>query len=185
MALKVSFREFGGNMVLILLHYSQCQGTQNAAHIQWGLGQEKAQQWTLCDSQVPPLFWQWWWWFSCCHVQLFATPWTVSPLGSSIRGISQAGIPEWVAISFSRGSSQPRDPNCISCNGGRLLHCRQILYWLSDEESFHFGHSIHQIQWCLKWQWQRDAVFSLWQAIISESQLGFLGFQRKALPSSA
>ena len=32
-----------------------------------------------------------------------------SPLGSSVHGISQARIQEWVAIFFSRGSSQPRD----------------------------------------------------------------------------
>ena len=32
-----------------------------------------------------------------------------SPLGSSVRGILQARIQEWVAVSFSRGSSQPRD----------------------------------------------------------------------------
>ena len=32
-----------------------------------------------------------------------------SPLGSSVSGILQARILEWVAISFSRGSSQPRD----------------------------------------------------------------------------
>ena len=33
-----------------------------------------------------------------------------SPPGSSVHGILQARILEWVAISFSRGSSQPRDP---------------------------------------------------------------------------
>ena len=32
-----------------------------------------------------------------------------SPSGSSVHGIFQAGILEWVAISFSRGSSQPKD----------------------------------------------------------------------------
>ena len=32
-----------------------------------------------------------------------------SPPDSSVRGILQARILEWVAISFSRGSSQPRD----------------------------------------------------------------------------
>ena len=32
-----------------------------------------------------------------------------SPPGSSVHGILQARILEWVAISFSRGSSQPRD----------------------------------------------------------------------------
>ena len=37
------------------------------------------------------------------------------PPGSSVHGISQARILEWVAISFSRGSFWPRDPTCISC----------------------------------------------------------------------
>ena len=32
-----------------------------------------------------------------------------SPPGSSVRGILQARILQWVAIPFSRGSSQPRD----------------------------------------------------------------------------
>ena len=40
----------------------------------------------------------------------------------SKHGISQARILEWVAISYSRGFSQPRDQTHISCNG------RQILY---------------------------------------------------------
>ena len=34
--------------------------------------------------------------------------------GSSVHGILQARILEWVAISFSRGSSQCRDGNCVS-----------------------------------------------------------------------
>ena len=36
-----------------------------------------------------------------------------SPPGSSARGILQASILEWVAISLSRASSQPRDQTCI------------------------------------------------------------------------
>ena len=36
-------------------------------------------------------------------------PMDCSPPGSSVHGILQARILEWVAISFSRGSSQPRD----------------------------------------------------------------------------
>ena len=35
--------------------------------------------------------------------------------GSSVHGIIQATILEWVATSFSRGSSQARGQNCISC----------------------------------------------------------------------
>ena len=42
---------------------------------------------------------------SLSRVQLFCNPMDCSPPGSSIRGISQARILEWVAISFSRGSS--------------------------------------------------------------------------------
>ena len=41
-----------------------------------------------------------------------------SPPGSSVHGILQARIPEWVAISFSRGSSQPRDGTQASCTAG-------------------------------------------------------------------
>ena len=39
--------------------------------------------------------------------------------GSSVHGILQARILEWVAISFSRGSSQPRDRTRVSCIAGR------------------------------------------------------------------
>ena len=38
---------------------------------------------------------------------------------SPIHGIFQARILEWVAISFSRGSSQPRDRTQVSCIVGR------------------------------------------------------------------
>ena len=38
--------------------------------------------------------------------------------GSSVHGISQASILEWVAISFSRGFSQPRDRTQVSCIAG-------------------------------------------------------------------
>ena len=41
--------------------------------------------------------------------------------GSSIHGISQARILGWVAISFSKGSSPPRDRICISCIGSGSL----------------------------------------------------------------
>ena len=48
--------------------------------------------------------------------------------GSSIHGIFQARVLEWVAISFSRGSSLSRD--WIG-----LPHCRQLLYHLSHQGS--------------------------------------------------
>ena len=45
-----------------------------------------------------------------------------SPPGSSVHGIFQARILEWVAISFSRGSSQPRDRTQVSRIAGRHLN---------------------------------------------------------------
>ena len=67
------------------------------------------------------------WVKSLSRVQLFVTPMDSSLLGFSIHGILQARILEWGAISFSRGSSQPR-----------LLHCRQMLYRLSHQGSKKF-----------------------------------------------
>ena len=46
-------------------------------------------------------------------------PMDYSPPGSSVHGISQARILEWVAISLSRGSSQPRDRTQVSRIVGR------------------------------------------------------------------
>ena len=44
-----------------------------------------------------------------------------SPPGSSVHGIFQARILEWVAIAFSRGSSQLRDRTRVSCIVGRFF----------------------------------------------------------------
>ena len=59
-------------------------------------------------------------------VQLYPTlcTWTVvyySPPGSSVHGILQARILKWVAISFSRGSSLPRNQTWVSCIAGRFF----------------------------------------------------------------
>ena len=47
-----------------------------------------------------------------------------SPLVSSVHGILQARIQEWDAISFSRGSSQPRDPTHVICVASRFFTLR-------------------------------------------------------------
>ena len=50
-------------------------------------------------------------------------PLDCSPPGSSVHGIFQIRLLEWVAISFSGGSSEPRDWPCISCmKGGLFTH---------------------------------------------------------------
>ena len=55
-----------------------------------------------------------------------------SPPGFSVHGILQARILEWIAISFSRGTSQQES------NPG-FLHGRQILYHLSYREVPYLG----------------------------------------------
>ena len=71
----------------------------------------------------------------CPHAQSCPTlcdPMDCSPPGSSVHGIFQTRILEWVAISYSRGSSQPKDQtyiSCASCIG------RQILYHYATWEA--------------------------------------------------
>ena len=44
-----------------------------------------------------------------------------SLLGSSVHGILQARVSEWVAVPFSRGSSRPKDQTQVSCIAGRFF----------------------------------------------------------------
>ena len=67
------------------------------------------------------------WCFCCCLVAksclLFYHPLDCSPPGSSVHEISQARTLQWVAISFSSGSSQPRDRDQISCISRQFIDC--------------------------------------------------------------
>ena len=58
-------------------------------------------------------------------------PMDCSLLGSSVHGILQARILEWVAIPFSRGSSQPKDWTQVSCFASRLFTIWATLYLMS------------------------------------------------------
>ena len=60
---------------------------------------------------------------SLSPVRLFGIPWT-----AAYHGILQARILEWIAISFSRGSSQPRDQNQVS----RIVD-RRFTIWATRE----------------------------------------------------
>ena len=54
-----------------------------------------------------------------------------SPPGSSVLGILQAGILEWIAIPVSRGSSQLRDRTQVSCIVGRFF-----TVWTTEKSLF-------------------------------------------------
>ena len=75
-------------------------------------------------------------------------PMDCSPPGSSVHGVSQARILEWVAISFSRGSSQHREVALLqspcnypqSCpafstglNEPQTLNSRSLQLWLCED----------------------------------------------------
>ena len=58
--------------------------------------------------------------------------------GSSVPGIFQARILDWVAIPFSRRSSQPRDETQVSCIAGRFFTIwaiREAPYMFTRSES--------------------------------------------------
>jgi len=64
---------------------------------------------------------------SLSHVWQICDSMDCSPPGSSVHAIFQARILERVAISFSRGSSGPRNRTQVSCIAGGFLHYQQIL----------------------------------------------------------
>ena len=91
---------------------------------------------------------------SCLHAKAFqlcptfCNPVDYSPPGSSVHGILQARILEWVAISSSRGSFQAKDWTYIgSCIAGRF-----------------FTTSITWETWCLCWTLLKTncSIYSAW-----------------------
>ena len=52
---------------------------------------------------------------ACALSPTLFDPMDCRPPGSSVHGIFQAGILKWVAISYFRGSSWPRDQTQVSC----------------------------------------------------------------------
>ena len=71
-------------------------------------------------------------WLCAQSCLILCNPMDCSPPGFSVSGIFQAGVLEWVSISFSRGSSRPRNWTCVSCVScfGRwvLYHCNTWEY---------------------------------------------------------
>ena len=80
---------------------------------------------TIKQSRYDCVFWVTQWCLTLCN------PIDCSPPGSSSHGFLQARILEWVAIPFSRGSSQPRDRASVSCIAGEFFTVwatREALY---------------------------------------------------------
>jgi len=69
--------------------------------------------------------------------------------GSSVHGILQERILEWVAISFSREPSQPRDRTQVS-------HIADTLYRVSHQGSIYFGY--------------QQLILTYWEFFMSSTQ---------------
>ena len=85
----------------------------------------------------------------CCNLM------DSSPLGSSVHGILQARILEWVAISFSRGSSPPKDQTRVSHIAGRFFTIwatREAIYVLIYGICFSLPNLFHSV-------WQTLGLF--------------------------
>ena len=103
---------------------------------------------------------------SLSRVWLCVIPLPVLP-GCSVHGILQARILEWVAIPFSRGSSQPKDWIQVSCLAGRFF-----TIWASREahvtqvytKTMHSRQTNKRWQWCLnnKHVWKLLAFYITW-----------------------
>ena len=94
---------------------------------------------SFCDKNSQQIRCRW----NMLHAQSCPTlhnPMDCSLPGSSVHGISQASILEWVAIPFSRGFSWPRDwtqVSCVSCIG------RWILYHWATREAHRWNVPYH------------------------------------------
>ena len=75
---------------------------------------------------------------ACSVVPDSFRPMDCSPLGSSVHGTSQTRILEWVAISFSSGSSRPRDRTHVSC-----------VFWIGRQIIYH----------CMTWEVEGNKSF--------------------------
>ena len=156
--------------------------------------------------------WKWKCW-SLSHVQFFATPWSVAPPGSSVHGILQARILEWVGIPFYRGSSQPRDQTRISCTVSRFFtiratrevpgvsiksllslsseplpsnHSNGLPWWLRSEDST-CQYRRHRFNpWVRKIPWRRKWQPSIlaWKIPWTEKPVGYSPWDPKELDTT-
>ena len=71
----------------------------------------------------------------CCSLKVAQScPTLCNPMDYTVHGILQATIPEWVAFSFSRGSSQPRNRTQVSLTAGGFFTS-----WATREDQEYCG----------------------------------------------
>ena len=90
----------------------------------------------------------------------FCNPMDCSPSRSSIHGILQARILEWVVISFSRRTSWPRDRTQVSLTAGRFF-----TIWATREvQDYHMTQKFHT--WVYIWKDNNNS--NLWRYMLTD-----------------
>ena len=118
--------------------------------------------WKLWTQHRP--FSEKWKWKSLSHVRL------CNPMDYTVHGILQARILEWMAVPFSRGSSQPSNWTQVSCTAGGFFTswATRGLMPFSDYTQFTLSCSIkpsytsrlkHHF---ISWNFRQSLFFELW-----------------------
>ena len=101
--------------------YCPWQRAESFLYVSWSFQAQFHQE----RNPPEPYFYIYNWDVSCVLVTqscpTLCDPMDCSPPGFSVHGILQARILEWIAIPFTRGTSQPRDRTLVSCIAGRLF----------------------------------------------------------------
>ena len=116
----------------------------------------------------------------CCYCLIaklcltLCDPMECSPPDSSVHGTSQARILKWIAISYCRGSSWPKNWTHVSCTGRWILY-----HWATREAheypSPHFKHSKRTQQFCTR-------IPSLWYEELLLTSITWEHFRFEIIP---
>ena len=96
-------------------------------------------QWCMC-----------WWCLVAQSCPTLCDPIDCSPPSSSVHGILQARILEWVAMPSSRGSSEPRDWTQVSCVAGgffTISATREVQISINHEKRSDRYHHVQTSEW--------------------------------------
>ena len=134
----------------------------------WEMGEVEVCGAVFGPSKLPPNFYT----VSCvrvCSEASVCDPMDCSPPGSSVHGILQARILEWVTMPSSRGSSQPRDQTCVSCIScfasrfftteppGKPAHTQ--LHFFKSHSGLFSSKKIEKLRTSHSGKWEWDTMF--------------------------
>ena len=104
---------------------------------------------------------------------ILCDPMDCSPLGSSVHGVLQARIVEWVDMPSSKGSSQPRDWTLVSCTEGGLYHLSHqgsLPEIISAPRCFKFLNNSLEQGYCLEWEIRQGDLHVFFLTVNSTTQ---------------